>query len=790
MADYGLTNAGAAGVGDGLAYAAPSNGGYADVGAGRDYDWPTLGEDGYALASSLDPQAGGSYADKPIFNLDQVIANLNRTGYDWYTNNGDALDDGVLSFGFWNSQDDFFGTGYINDSFTIAFSEFFDLVVFTPEQREAARDALALWDDLINITFEETGVQEADIRFGNTFTDGAQAYAYLPFGDIFNDFYSNPANGGFSNVGDLGGDVWIDYTVPSNFFPLADSFYAVTTLIHELGHALGLSHPGDYNATDDNDGDGVADPITYENDAFFAQDSLQYSIMSYFDAYETGAQYIDWTLLNFAYPATPQIHDIATIQSIYGADPNTRTGDTVYGFNSTADRSAFDFTQNTRPVVSIYDAGGEDTLDFSGWDTPSIINLNDGAFSSGGGTVEFLSLEEVNANRAALGFAPRSQATYDLYFQLFAGPQGLTNGLFKDNISIAYGTIIENAVGGGGDDLIIANNVANKIDGRGGFDTVSYERALQGVVVMLASGYTDGGAAGDVLTSIEGLIGSEFDDVLQGNARDNLINGGTGGRDVLFGGAGIDTLSYANDTRGVSVNLATNTTGRGAAGDIIGQFENLIGSAFADQLTGSNIDNLIDGGDGNDQIDGGKGNDTLLGGLGNDNLIGGNGSDTLNGGGGNDKLDGGDGNDTLLGEGGNDTLTGGNGNDNLNGGDGNDTLDGGKGDDILNGGLGADVLTGGLGADVFVFDALDSATDRITDFKSGVDKIDLSAIDANPATPFDNAFVFIGSAAFSGTPGEIRQGGVNLQIDTDGDRVADHFIQIGAVTITSADFIL
>ena len=85
------------------------------------------------------------------------------------------------------------------------------------------------------------------------------------------------------------------------------------------------------------------DPISYENDAFFAQDSLQYSIMSYWDAYETGAQHIDWSLLNFAYAATPLVHDIAAIQAIYGADPNTRTGDTVYGFNSTADRSAFDF---------------------------------------------------------------------------------------------------------------------------------------------------------------------------------------------------------------------------------------------------------------------------------------------------------------------------------------------------------------------------------------------------------------------------------------------------------------
>ncbi|MGJ3628303.1 hypothetical protein AB5I41_17525 [Sphingomonas sp. MMS24-JH45] len=69
--------------------------------------------------------------------------------------------------------------------------------------------------------------------------------------------------------------------------------------------------------------------------------------MSDFDAYETGAQHIDWSLLNFGYAATPLIHDIATIQKLYGVDTTTRTGNTVYGFNSTANRSEYDFTQNT-----------------------------------------------------------------------------------------------------------------------------------------------------------------------------------------------------------------------------------------------------------------------------------------------------------------------------------------------------------------------------------------------------------------------------------------------------------
>lgn len=575
---------------------------------------------------SLDPDAGGTYADKPIWDVPTISDYLNRTGWDWYTNFDGQLDDGVLNFGFFNTQEDFFVTGYINDNFDTAFSEFFDFQAMTPEQRAASRDALAMWDDLINITFEETSVADADIRFGNTDTGGAQAYAYLPFGDIFND----PAgSGGFTNLDDLAGDVWIDKNVGSNFFPLADSYYAVTTLIHELGHSLGLSHPGDYDALDDEDGDGEPDPISYDADAFYAQDSLQYSIMSYWDAYETGAQHIDWSLLNFAYAATPLVHDIAAIQAIYGADPNTRTDDTVYGFNSTADRSAYDFTLNTRPVVTVYDAGGEDTLDFSGWDTDSVINLNQGAFSSGGGIEAFLTLEEINANRAALGFAPRTQAQYELYLDLFKNPQGLTSGLFRDNVSIAYGTVIENAVGGGGDDLIVANAAANDLDGGLGSDTVSYATAGGAVYVSLFPSITLGAAAGDDLVSIENLTGSAFSDVLIGDFGDNTLNGGTGGFDVLIGGFGNDTVSYQDATSGVRLDIGSNKTQHGAHGDTIWGFENATGSAFNDHLTGDRGDNVLVGLDGDDRLEGDRGDDVLNGGAGADRMSGGSGRDTF-----------------------------------------------------------------------------------------------------------------------------------------------------------------
>jgi Ca2+-binding RTX toxin-like protein len=130
---------------------------------------------------------------------------------------------------------------------------------------------------------------------------------------------------------------------------------------------------------------------------------------------------------------------------------------------------------------------------------------------------------------------------------------------------------------------------------------------------------------------------------------------------------------------------------------------------------------------------------------------------------------------------------------------GDDSVVGGSGDDRIAGGEGADVLRGGAGADTFVFQALDDIStgtlDRIYAFDSGIDRIDLSAIDADgDASNGDTAFTFLGSAAFTGTAGEINIGAGNgvvfVQFDTDGDKLVDlSFLVRGDVPVAS-DFLL
>jgi serralysin len=376
--------------------------------------------------------------------------------------------DGIITYAFFNGKH---ATGLVNSP---KFGEGGGYTPFTAVQQAAARVAIQNWDELISPDFVEvTGAgsseyAKADILLANTYTGPAQAWAYYPY-DL-------------KQYKKLGGDVWIaDPRVNSSNVQVDPGQYGLHTLNHELGHSLGLSHPGNYNFSDDVDGIPGPDPITYEGDAFYFQDSHQYTIMSYFDSFETGNDQIDWNLMRFVYPSTPMVHDVYVIQQKYGVETTTRTGDTTYGFNATPDvtNPAMSFKQNELlTIFTIWDAAGNDTLDLSGYSSNSVIDLREGAYTSAGGPGVQLSLAQVNANNAAAGLSSRT-AAYDLYIGGRKGAnEGIawadiveTNFVMDNNIGIAYGAVIENAIGGSGDDQINGNQANNRFTGNGGADT-------------------------------------------------------------------------------------------------------------------------------------------------------------------------------------------------------------------------------------------------------------------------------------------------------------------------------
>ncbi|MFN9733617.1 MAG: calcium-binding protein, partial [Microcystis sp.] len=135
---------------------------------------------------------------------------------------------------------------------------------------------------------------------------------------------------------------------------------------------------------------------------------------------------------------------------------------------------------------------------------------------------------------------------------------------------------------------------------------------------------------------------------------------------------------------------------------------------------------------------------------------------------------------------GNDQITGNAANNVIIGGGGDDNLNGGGGEDTLIGGLGSDQLTGGEGRDRFIFNSVDEIgqganQDKILDFNTGLDTIDISGIDANSLNAGNESFTFIGASDFSGQAGQLRFDGGLLCGDTNGDAVSDFQLAIAGV---------
>lgn len=252
---------------------------------------------------------------------------------------------------------------------------------------------------------------------------------------------------------------------------------------------------------------------------------------------------------------------------------------------------------------------------------------------------------------------------------------------FESVVGSAFDDVL---TGGDGDDVLEGAAGSDTLTGGAGLDLASYASATAAVTVSLAaSGYqSTGGAGSDHLSGIEGLIGSNFNDRLTGDASDNVLEGGLGD-DILDGAGGLDSASYARSTRSVTIDLALTgqqNTGAGSGRDTLINIENVIGSRFTDVIYGNEAANVIDGR--------GGANDGVI--SGGDNIFGRGGDDIIIMGSGGGVADGGTGNDLIY---------GGSDGDNLYGGSGDDIIDGGAGGDVIFGGAGINILFGGDGND-------------------------------------------------------------------------------------------
>lgn len=324
---------------------------------------------------------GITYNDKPSYTIEQAANVLTRTGY---TLNGKGVTDTAAEVTY-SFRDD--GIGY----------------PITDGQKAALKAAMQSWEDVANVTFKEVPDSPNQAKLGFVIVNSDQLHASGAEASLPRENISKYLKINVKGVGDL------------NAVNPAENIKGLYT--HELGHIIGLSHPSTYNSTD-------VKPLNYLSRADYTEDSNMFTLMTYWGASNIGGDFG----LNHN-PYAPQVDDIAAAQKLYGANMTTRTGDDVYGFHGTTGKDYYTAIEGKpAPIFSLWDAGGNDTLDFSGYSQNQRINLNEGSLSDVGG--------------------------------------------LKANVSIAVGVTIENAIGGAGNDVIVGNSADNTIKGGGGNDII------------------------------------------------------------------------------------------------------------------------------------------------------------------------------------------------------------------------------------------------------------------------------------------------------------------------------
>jgi Ca2+-binding RTX toxin-like protein len=367
-------------------------------------------------------------------------------------------------------------------------------------QQAAAEIILGLYQEVSKITFQEivndTG-HDAQLLFGRNTNPNAPGYAYLP--ELLPEDLI-PLDYG------PGGDIWISRHAnfdEGNIDVTPGTGGGWATLIHEIGHALGLKHP-----FDPSDGRPVLSDAT---------DTNQFTVMSYSSAdkgvlrtvTDTGSGFTtSWESVS---PSTPMLYDIAAIQYLYGANMTTRTGNTTYAFED----------PNEAFFKTIWDAGGTDTISVSNFSVGCTINLTAGKFSS----IKLIPDAPVGADP---GYAVG---------HIYDG---------TNNLAIAFGCTIENATGGSGADRLTGNAVGNTLVGNAGNDII------------------DGGKGNDKLDGGNGkdkLTGGDGNDTLTCQASDSKIDGGVGTADVLKFTGTLDLVAITDQARIINIEKIDMTGG-------------------------------------------------------------------------------------------------------------------------------------------------------------------------------------------------------------------------------------